>query len=162
MTKTNGLTVKKRFICNTHKIWNQKSPFYYTRLPSRPPLKMKEEFLFTNRRGAKITGLRISDPLSELPDVRISPAGKHRIDIPVLILHNHSTASSGILLVSDLTRIKQKTSVKSNQTAFVSGVPECKLENKVFDKDELFIVRLKKKPMHHTWKYTMINVQDLP
>ncbi|CAD1813585.1 hypothetical protein FOB58_005253 [Candida parapsilosis] len=105
---------------------------------------MKEEFSFTNRRGAKITGLRISDPLSELPDVRISPAGKHRIDIPVLILHNHSTASSGILLVSDLTRIKQKTSVKSNQTAFVSGVPECKLENKVFDKDELFIVRLKK------------------
>ncbi|CCG24537.1 hypothetical protein CORT_0F03130 [Candida orthopsilosis Co 90-125] len=104
---------------------------------------MKRKCEFPTREGTKVTGFLLTHPLSELPDAKTLPKVRHRCDIPVLIFHNIPHHTSGTILLTDLTQIKQRTSVKANQTAFLTGIPECKLDKKVFNKDELFTVKLK-------------------
>ncbi|KAG5419793.1 hypothetical protein I9W82_001673 [Candida metapsilosis] len=105
---------------------------------------MKTPCEFPARNGGTNPGFVITDPLSELPDIKTLPPNvKHRYNIPVIIFHNKPQGfNSGTILFSDLTKIKQRTSVKDDQTAFVTGLPECKLDEKVFSKDELFTVKL--------------------
>ncbi|KAI5969851.1 hypothetical protein CANMA_001141 [Candida margitis] len=112
-----------------------------TRPDKQREMKKKQEF--PTKEGTTVPGFYQTDPLSELPDVKTLPNARHRYDIPVIIFHNLPTSSSGTILLSDLTEIKQRTCVKANETAYIGNLPQCRLENKAFSKNELFTVKLK-------------------
>ncbi|KAI5964449.1 hypothetical protein KGF57_000941 [Candida theae] len=101
---------------------------------------MAKQREFPSKGGSKSTEFRSTDPLSELPDIKTIANVKHRYDIPVIIFHNHPRSDT--VLFSDLSQIKQRTRVKENKTVFVTGLPECKLDTKVFRKDELFTAKM--------------------